>query len=259
MLPLVQAERFAKVMGSGRTRPLLLGCVDDTGTETELVVKLRNQPQIAPGGLLAEAVSSLLAQDLGIPVPQPFRVRVEADFARTLPDAELRAVAERSVGLNFGCQVWKPGHSIWPRDKRPSRESLRSAMEIFAFDGLIQNPDRRAKNPNCVHRGDDLLIFDHESAFSLFLDLLPKPPWEPGGLAFLNDHIFRAGLRGETLDLKRFQGALETIDEARIMGYLAAVPPDWSGPSITPGRIKAHLLDCITHFKRIHLQLQALL
>ncbi len=63
MLPLLTTNRFQKVMGSGRTQPCLLVCDNEAGEEIEVVAKLRGHPQMMPGGLLAEAVSSLLALD----------------------------------------------------------------------------------------------------------------------------------------------------------------------------------------------------
>jgi hypothetical protein len=137
MLELLTATRFEKVMGSGRTQPCLLVCENEAGEEVEVVAKLRGHPQIMPGGLLAEAVASLLALDLDLPVQTPYRIAIEKAFADTVPDAALRAVIQKSEGLNFGCAKWAPGYTIWPRDKTPSREMKQGLMEVFAFDGLI--------------------------------------------------------------------------------------------------------------------------
>ena len=259
MLPLLSATRFSKVMGSGRTQPCLMVCEDEAGEEVELVVKLRKHPQILPGGFVAEAMASFLARDLGLPVQQPYRVQISKEFAQTVPDAGLRAIVEQSVGLNFGCAMWGPGHTIWPRDQSLPKAMKRTAMEIFAFDGLIQNPDRRAVNPNCAYLGDDFLLYDHESAFSNFLALFAKPPWEPGGLDFLKDHIFRHALRGEALELDRLQGALEALDGGRFQEYVQNVPAEWDGEAITRENVAEYLLNCLPHFDRIKLQLQSVL
>ena len=132
-------------------------------------------------------------------------------------------------------------------------------MEIFAFDGLIQNADRRAANPNCVYLGDGFLLYDHEAAFSNFLAVFAKPPWEPGGLDNLKDHIFRLALRGEALELDRLQGALEALNADRFQAYAEAIPAEWDGQAITRARAAEHLLNCIPRFDRINLQLQSLL
>ena len=259
MLELLTATRFEKVMGSGLTQPCLLVCENEAGEEVEVVAKLRGHPQMMPGGLLAEAVASLLALDLDLPVQTPYRIEIGQAFAATVPDAALRSVIQKSEGLNFGCAKWAPGYTIWPRDKTPSREMKQGVMEIFAFDGLIQNPDRRQTNPNCAFLGSSLLIFDHESAFSHFMDILPVAPWKAGGLGFLKDHIFFQALRGGNLALDRLQGALEAIDEARIAAYVDAVPSEWNGQATTGEKIKTYLTECIANFPQIRFQLEALL
>jgi hypothetical protein len=259
MLELLTATRFEKVMGSGRTQPCLLVCENEAGEEVEVVAKLRGHPQIMPGGLLVEVVASLLALDLDLPVQTPYRIAIEKAFADTVPDAALRAVIQKSEGLNFGCAKWAPGYTIWPRDKTPSREMKQGLIEVFAFDGLIQNPDRRQTNPNCAFLGNNHIIFDHESAFSLFMSILPVEPWEAGGLAFLKDHIFFQALRGGNLSLDRFQGALEAIDEARMDAYIQSVPAEWNGQTTTGEKIKTYLTDCIANFQSIRFQLETLL
>lgn len=259
MLELLTAIRFEKVMSSGRTQPCLFVCENESGDEVEVVAKLRGHPQIMPGGLLAETVASLLALDLDLPVQTPYRIAIEKAFADTVPDAALRAIIQKSEGLNFGCAKWEPGTTIWPRDKTPSREMKQGLMEVFAFDGLIQNPDRRQVNPNCAFLGSDLLIFDHESSFSHFLSILPVAPWEAGGLAFLKDHIFLQALRGGNLALDRFQGALEAVDESRLDAYIEAVPEKWNGQTTTGEKTKTYLTECIANFQRIRYQLEILL
>ena len=234
-------------------------CEDGEGEEVEVVVKLRGHQQILPGGFVAEAMASLLAQDLDLPIQRPFQVAISKEFAQTVPDAGLRAIVERSEGLNFGCEKWGPGYTIWPRDKMLPKAMRQAAMEIFAFDGLIQNPDRRAVNPNCVFLGGDFLLYDHESAFSNFFAIFAKSAWEPGGLDFLSDHIFRHALRGHGLELDRLQGAFEALDASRFQAYLQQVPADWDGEAITRERVAELLLNCLPHFDRIKLQLQSVL
>lgn len=259
MLPLLTATRFEKVMGSGRTQPCLLVCENEAGEEVEVVAKLRGHPQIMPGGLLAEAVASLFALDLDLPVLTPYRILIGKAFADTVPDAALRTILQKSEGLNFGCAKWAPGYTIWPRDKIPSREMKQSLMEVFAFDGLIQNPDRRKANPNCAFLGSNLLIIDHESAFSHFMTILPVAPWEAEGVAFLKDHIFFHALHGGNLALDRFQGALKAIDKTRLNEYIEAIPLEWNGQTATGGKIKKYLTECIANFQQIRQQLEILL
>jgi hypothetical protein len=259
MLPLLTATRFLKVMGSGRTQPCLMACENAEGEEVEVVVKLRGHPQIFPGAFVSEAICSLFATDLGLPVQQPYQVQVDREFANAVPDPQLRPIIEKSAGLNFGSKKWGPGYTIWPQDQNPPRAMRQSAMEIFAFDGLIQNPDRLARNPNCVFLGDEFLLYDHETAFSNFRVLFSKSPWEPTGLDNLKGHIFRDVLRGQALELDRLQRALELLAPQRFQAYIDAIPPEWDDEAISRNKAAEFLLNCIPEFDRIKLQLQSLL
>ena len=135
MIPELTATRFSKVMSSGRTQPCLMVCEDEAGGEVEVVVKLRKHPQILPGGFVAEAMASFLARDLGLPIQQPYRVRISKEFAQTVPDAGLRTVVEQSEGLNFACAKWGPGYTIWLRDQSLPKAMKRTAMEILPSTG----------------------------------------------------------------------------------------------------------------------------
>lgn len=231
----------------------------ESGDEVVVVVKLHAHPAISPGAFYAEAFCSLLADDLDLPVQKPYRVMIENAFAKTVPDSSLRDRFVKSVGENFGCSKWAPGFTIWPKDKSPSREVQNLVMEIFAFDAVIQNPDRRQVNPNCCFRGKDLIVYDHELAFSNFLSFIPSNPWEPKGLDFLKDHIFYRILKGGDLQLERFQGGLVAVNQKRLDSYQRAIPSEWESESINGDKIRAYLLDCGGNFDQIKMQLEALL
>ncbi len=105
------------------------------------------------------------------------------------------------------------------------------ALATFAFDAIIQNPDRRSGNPNCLVRGDAFRIFDHELAFAHGLILGWKPPWVPGGLQLLEQpgfHIFRRELRGKNLDFPAVRESWKHLIDSRIDGYADVVPAEWA-------------------------------
>src|SRR5512135_562832 len=90
------ASRFSRVMGSGRTRPLLLQAEDGAGRSYEVVVKIRG-PELSAKGLIAELVSAPLADLLGIDAPQAAVVTFPPGFHEVLPPA-----CASAVGANFG-------------------------------------------------------------------------------------------------------------------------------------------------------------
>ena len=105
------------------------------------------------------------------------------------------------------------------------------ALATFAFDAIIQNPDRRSGNPNCLVRGDAFRIFDHELTFAHGLILGWKPPWVPGGLQLLEQpgfHIFRRELRGKNLDFPTVRESWKHLIDSRIDGYADVVPAEWA-------------------------------
>ena len=59
------ASQFLKEMGTGRTRPLLLGAEDTEGRTFEVVVKLRG-PELTAKAQIAELTTAPLADLLGI-------------------------------------------------------------------------------------------------------------------------------------------------------------------------------------------------
>ena len=260
MLEHLTAIRFQKVMGSGRTQPCLMMCEDEAGQEREVVVKLRGHPQIMPGGLAAEGVASLLGRDLGLPVQCPLMIWMDQDFVDTVPDAGMRSMMEKSIGWNFGSPKWSPGYTIWPHDQ-PLSEAMRvAAAEIFVFDGIIQNPDRRDANPNCVFLGDCFLIYDHESAFSGFRDLFPKDPWEDGAVDFLKNHVlFRSLKKSDVYGLERFLRSWESLDESKLSSYIDWVPEEWDSSNVSRRLIVDYLRSCLPHFDDVKNQILSLL
>lgn len=249
MLTPVTAVRFDKRVNSGKTRPCLLGCLRDDGTEVLLVAKFAIGCEMKLRSLVTEALAALLAADLDLPVPEPFLVKFELDFVETIPDAEIKARAQASLGWNFGSKKLPPGFVLYPKDKPLPRSLISTAAEIFAFDTFIANPDRNAANPNLLFNGRELAIIDHELAF--FTDGIVgwKAPWEKDALRLPKSfppqfrHVFRDELRGKALDFSRFKGAFENITAARLNEYRQALPPEWIDDGLAADRILDYIMN----------------
>ena len=234
MLSRVTASRFHETARSGRNKPCFLGCAQEDGPEIEVYVKFCG-PEMTIRSQITEAVTALLAADLDLPVPEPFLVNVEADFAATIPDLPARARAQQSLGWNFGSRKLPPGFSTIPTDKPISQALIQTAAEILAFDMFICNPDRTVANPNCLSNGRELAIYDHELAFFTDGIIGWQPPWVPGGIVLPKGqpprtrHVFQEELRGVPLDFERFIGAFDVVTPARMQEYRAALPQPWVG------------------------------
>ena len=103
--------------------------------------------------LAMEAIAAMFAADLDLPVPEPFLVVLESEFIAGLPDQTVAETARHSSLVAFGSKHLPPGYTSWPIGKAVPRDAMTTAAEIFAFDALIANDDRRPENPNCLFSG----------------------------------------------------------------------------------------------------------
>ncbi len=247
MLTPVTAIRFDQSLARGRTKPCLLACVRVDGTEVEVVAKFAAGCEMRHRSLVAEAVASMLAADLDLPTPEPFLVKIDAEFAATIPNAASRKHAYDSLGWNFGSKKLPPGFTTFPVDRPLPRSLLPVAAEVLAFDTFIANPDRTVANPNCLYKGQELAIFDHELAFLMGATIGWRPPWERGAICFpkgippQNRHLFLEQLRGKPTDLSRLTGAFEAIADERIAEYRSVLPQQWIGDGVAVDRILGYI------------------
>jgi hypothetical protein len=257
MLATISAVRFYQGMRVGKTQPLLMGCVLDGGEEIEAVVKLSAKCERGPTALAIEGMSALLGRDLGMPIPEPFAVSIDADVLDAGAFANVRADVAASCDPAFGSRKIPSGFSAVADGTRYDA-LVDQAAEIFAFDGAILNADRRVINPNCQCDGRDFAIFDHEGALT-GLDVLGtfvQPfPWTPGGLTALGpgpgQHVLFSALRGRNFDLGRFEAAWGEISDERLLGYKTSLPAAWVSQPDVIDRALEHLADVRNHITQL--------
>lgn len=249
MLDALTAARFDRRMTRGRTGPFLLQGENSAGDAVEVVAKFTST-QLPVEGLVREAFGALLAADLGLPVPACYCVTVPPDFVSAVASSHPTdgAALAAAIPIGFGSAKLPPGFAAWMPERHLPKAMQQAAAEIYAFDLLIQNPDRRPENPNLQSKGDDFAIFDHELALVTEGILFWRPPWEAGALDAMGTparHVLYPALRGSKPDLARLVGTWEAIDEARLAVYRAALPPQW-----TPTAQVAHTADAAIDFLR---------
>ena len=152
---------------------------------------------------------------------------------------ELAASLRASIGLNFGSRILYPV-STWPVNRSIPEAMWRDAVNIFAFDALIQNPDRRTENPNLFTQGDSIYVYDHETSFSFLLALIkPDEPWNIEGETYLANHVFYRRLKSREIDLADFEERLKSLDADVLAEIREEVPEEWQHDDID--KIEAHL------------------
>jgi hypothetical protein len=243
MTQTVNATIFHRFMTSGRTSPALCGCEDMAGRPAgDFVVKLGGGSERGVTALVCEFVASRLASHFGVPAPEAALVGIYPEFAELVAAAQpaYSQRMRRSVGLNFGSRQLNDVMT-WPVDKAIPAVMWPTAVSIFAFDALIQNPDRRfSPNPNLFSRGDKIYVYDHELAFSFIEDILPaEAPWRLDRNNYLTEHVFFRRLRGKDIDLTSFTALLGALPDAPLGAILADVPAEWNNGSVS--KIYNHL------------------
>ncbi|HEX5398003.1 MAG TPA: HipA family kinase [Verrucomicrobiae bacterium] len=248
------ANQFIRAMSTGRNHPLLLGCEDVAGNYFEVVVKFRGR-EMTETAQIAELVSAQLADDLGLQVPQAAVVTVPAGFETVIAAPDAAKVVKASPGINFGSVNIGAGFTTWPPGRTPHGAQRDQAADIFTFDTLVQNPDRRVTNPNLWARSDRIGVYDHEQAFQFLTVHIfgggPQKPWatkhQGNGFDFLKQHIFYTNLRGGRLNLGPFKEKLSALTDRKIQGYFDAVPAEWQGRGDFCERIAGYLGEARQH------------
>jgi hypothetical protein len=231
MLRRVVATQFDRSARSGKTRPLFLTCIDAAGEEVEVVAKLSDGCEQKAISLAREVIAACLAGDLGLPVAEPVLVELSPDWVGSVTDAEVQRQLRASLPTAFGSRHVGSQYSTWKPETRLSAAMEPVALAVFVFDALIANPDRRADNPNCLVKGEQVRIFDHEMAFTHHMVIPRLMPWRAGALQDLMSpgrHIFRDKLRGQVLDFGPIRAAWAGLSDAMVEGYVSALPAEWA-------------------------------
>jgi hypothetical protein len=261
MMRVITAVRFDKELKVGRNKPVILTCEDDAGGAIEVVAKFAHRCERGVNALIAESLSAMFAADIDLPVPEPFAVRIDPDLAAPL---FTRITGRRRADPKepaFGSRLLPPAYNVLPSGKTLSDSLKQVALEIIAFDVLVQNSDRLPENPNCLTNGQQIAIIDHELAFTTGI-IGWKPPWEAGSLAYLgppNPHLLYANVRGTLVDLERLVGAVEAVTDERLDEYLAALPEAWIGPESQETQMIEQLRSMRAHIADIVLELRGAL
>jgi hypothetical protein len=231
MFEKVEAIRFDRMMGTGKTKPLLLVCERADGTEVEVICKFSEGCSI--GGLIREAIATMLACDLGLPVPPPYLVQLSPEFIDAIPLPAIAASLRKGDSFGFGSTRLPDGFAQWIPPQGSMSENLeQQALDIFAFDCWLTNTDRRISNPNVLSNGKTFAIFDHELALSHDLILFWKEPWQVSSLTGTSppiDHIFLSHLQSMSMgNLDSLGARITALTDTRIAAYAQALPPTWA-------------------------------
>lgn len=247
MLTTVLATQFDRPMGKGRTKPNLIECEDENGCEVKLVVKCSGGCMQGEKSLAFEAIAAMLAADLYLPSPEPYVVEITPEFIESLPhdQASAKQLLKTSCKYAFGSRLLHPGFVAWVDGGKIPIALTEEAAEVYVFDAIIVNSDRRPDNPNCLFDGKGIAIFDHELTFGFDQVLFWKCPWVEDSFESLGapaPHIFaKPYFEKPPAQLNRFIKAWSDLDDNRFNDYKNALPAEWLGDGVYVDRIISYI------------------
>ncbi len=239
MIELIEAKQFHSFTQSGYSRPARVTCSRVDGSKVHVYVKFGGAVRNREFGLTAEVVCSLLARELGLETPRAFLVNVSPAFLAAAP-IQAQDLIRRSLGINFGTERAPAGFSVVPQNPTvpPALRSL--AAEIFAFDVIVQNYDRKTDNPNLLWSPTKILVIDHEGALGSVLRTA-APSQGSLELDKFYDHVFYAAISPEDADYSRLAEAIGHVSNSLLKEMLGEVPSQWQVKEDL-AKVEQHLL-----------------
>ncbi len=149
----VDVVQYLKPLREGGSLPAIVQADDDF----LYVLKFRGAGQ-GKKALIAELVGGLLAQAIGLKVPELVFMNLDDSFSKTEPDEEIQDLLKFSVGLNLGLHFLSGAISY---DPLVSIADSLSASKVVLLDSIITNIDRTAKNTNLLNWHKELWLIDH--------------------------------------------------------------------------------------------------
>jgi hypothetical protein len=156
-IPRVTARRYVQPLREGGSLPAVVDSEDGL-----YVVKFRGAGQ-GPKALVAELIVGLLAELLGLPVPQLALVDLPPPFGRSEPDPEIQDLLRRSHGVNVGLR-YLDGAFNFDSAAAGSVITAAFAARLVWLDALVTNPDRTHRNPNLLVWNRSPWLIDHGAA-----------------------------------------------------------------------------------------------
>jgi len=200
---------------------------DDDGL---YVLKFRGAGQ-GPLALVAEFVSGEIGRLLGLRVPELVFMELGDCIGKNEPDAEIRELLLKSVGLNLGLD-YLPGATMFDPAARDVVDAQTASQAVW-FDAFVTNIDRTARNPNLLWWHKRLHFIDHGASLYFQHD------WRDVGVAAvkpfpaIKDHV-----------LLRWASTIQDVDgplraklyDSAVREITEAIPGEWlsgtEGPTV---------------------------
>lgn len=207
------------------TEPLLVVAESPGGQRDKWVLKPASR--LGSVGSLCELVGHRFARMVGLPVLDFDIVLVTEHSLANAPE-RVRPQLARSLGPNFATRYTPGLIDLRVADQVP--EDLRQvAIEIYGWDVLVDNADRRIDKSNLLGSDQALYAIDHEFVFSWLRAIgSPDPSWVVDILYRLaNDHFLCRHANRWGLPLVGLEAKLASLPSEVLRSITQDVPSPW--------------------------------
>jgi hypothetical protein len=256
----VRATRYVTPLREGGSLPAIVEG-DDDGL---YVAKFRGAGQGAKA-LVAEQIAGEVARAAGLRVPELVLLEVDPALGRNEPDYEIRQLLKASGGTNLGVD-YLPGSVTFDPAAGPA-PGADLASEVVAFDALVANVDRTARNTNLLVWHREVWLIDHGAALTFhhaWGQYLPDPvqprPAELAGappavardtarapFPAVKDHVLLPWAAALPAAVTRLR---ERLDRGTFERVVEAVPDSWLGGGPPFPQPAAHRAAYVDHLAR---------
>ena len=157
-LSTLTATRYLQPLREGGSLPAVV----DTDGGGLFVVKFRGAGQGAKA-LVAELIVGVLAQAVGLPMPELSLIDIQPSFGRSEPDPEIQEILKGSHGINVGLR-YLDGAFNFDAAAAAHLISQDFATRLVWFDAFVTNPDRTHRNTNILVWERRPWLIDHGAA-----------------------------------------------------------------------------------------------
>lgn len=211
----VTVMRYILPLREGGSLPALAEADDDF----KYVLKFRGAGH-GVKMLISELLGGLIAQKLGLQIPELVFANLDVDFGRTEADEEIQDLLKFSEGLNLGLHFLSGAISY---DSSVKIDGF-LASKIVWLDAFITNIDRTFKNTNLLMWHKELWVIDNGASFYFHhswqnFDAAANTPFK-----YVKDHVLLPqATQLEEADLY----AKEHLNDEFFRNLVNLIPQDW--------------------------------
>ncbi|MGB0930780.1 MAG: HipA family kinase [Chitinophagales bacterium] len=168
MLPVYKATAIdQEALLGGSTRPCLMTVMDDkgdiAGSYVVKIFKHYNTEQYNPTN--KELYGNVLAKEFDLNTPKPALIQVNNSLISQLKKSDRYKNWDIISGTYFGCELVE--NTLDFNQKALQKSEQWEIENVFAFDVLIRNVDRRVSKPNMFFKDGSIILIDHELSLNI--------------------------------------------------------------------------------------------